>query len=76
MLALELGRLECLENVFLKDAVANVNYQSAIVAIKASTRKAALCGPDQPQTMHRNVTNTAEQSDETSTQRMLRRSAN
>jgi len=59
MLALELGRLEQLENVFLKDGL--LNYQSAIVTIKASTRKAALCGLDQPQTMHLNVTNTAEQ---------------
>jgi len=56
--------------VFLKEPVANLNYQSAIVALKASTRKAALCGLDQPQTMHLNVTSTAEQPDETSTQRM------
>jgi len=36
MLALELGRLERREDVFLKDAVANLNYQSAVIAIKAS----------------------------------------
>jgi len=72
MVMLELNRLEKLESVFLKDAVANLNYQSAVVAIKASTRKAQLAGLDQPQTVHLNVTNAAEQPDETSTQRMLK----
>ena len=72
MLALEVDRMERLENVFLKDAVANLNYQSAVIAIIASTRKAMLCALDQPQTMHLNVTDAAEQSsDETSTQKML-----
>ena len=70
-MALELSRLEAMETVFLKDAIENLNYQSGTLAVKISTRKAALMGLDQPQTVKLDVTQVVEQDTKTSTQRML-----
>jgi len=70
-LALEVSRLEKLEPVFMKDAIANMDYQPGTLVVKISSRKAQLLGLDQPLAVRMDVTNVVEQEDKTSTVRML-----
>jgi hypothetical protein len=71
-LALEVDRLDCLEQTFHRIAIANQDAQAGTLVTKISQRRSALLGLDQPHMLRLDLTAVPENNDgKTNTQRML-----